>query len=144
MPKDRNAFTPNNLPALICGTVYYKTSNKIRYQCCTDEHGIIKGTFGREQLDPLPHMDAKGIKVNYAALMDKMNHITLTKAGEMYTPVSGRLSYCRCQKNDCSKSKSCNCRKMGKFCTNVCHGGSGKNPLCKNCPPGPLAAPPLP
>jgi hypothetical protein len=142
MPKDRNAFTPNNLPALICGTVYYKNSKKIRYQCCT-EHGIIKGTFGREQLDPLPHMDAKGIKVNYAAL-DKTNRITLTKAGEMYTPVSGRLSYCRCQKNDCSKSKSCNCRKMGKFCTNVCHGGSGKNLLCKNCPPGPLAAPPLP
>ena len=142
MPKDRNAFTPNNLPALICGTVYYKNSKKIRYQCCT-EHGIIKGTFGREQLDPLPHMDAKGIKVNYAAL-DKTNRITLTKAGEMYTPVSGRLSYCRCQKNDCSKSRSCNCRKMGKFCTNVCHGGSGKNLLCKNCPPGPLAAPPLP
>ena len=70
-PKDRNAFTPNNLPALICGTVYYKNSKKIRYQCCT-EHGIIKGTFGREQLDPLPHMDAKGIKVNYAAL-DKTN-----------------------------------------------------------------------
>ena len=130
---------PNNLPALICGTVYYKASNKIRYQCCT-EHGIIKGTFGREQLDPLPHMDAKVIGVNYAAL-DKKNCIALTKAGEMYTPVSGRLSFCRCQKSDCSKSKSCNCRKMGKFCTNVCHGGSGKNPWCKNCPPNTAAAP---
>ena len=142
MPKDLNAFTPNNLPALICGTVYYKASNKIRYQCCT-EHGIIKGTFGREQLDPLPHMDAKVIGVNYAAL-DKKNRITLTKAGEMYTPVSGRLSFCRCQKSDCSKSKSCNCRKMGKFCTNVCHGGSGKNPWCKNCPPNTAAAPQVP
>jgi hypothetical protein len=129
--KGLECVTPNNLPALICGTVYYKTSKKIRYQCCT-EHGIIKGTFGREQLDPLPHMDAKVIRVDYAPL-DKKNHIALTKAGEMYTPVSGRSSFCRCQKNDCRKSKSCNC---SKFCTNFCHSGSGKYPLCKNCPPG--------
>ncbi len=135
MPKDWNAFTPNNLPALICGTVYCKTSKKIRYKCCT-EHGIIQGKLGREQLDPLPHMDAKEIGVNYAAL-DKKNCITLTKAGEMYTPVSGRLGYCRCHKNVCSKLKLCNCQKMGKFCTNVCHRGTWKNPLCKNAHPDP-------
>ncbi len=70
MSKDQNAFTPNNLPTLICGIVYYKTSNKIRYKCCT-EHGIIQGTLGREQLDPLPHIDTKGIGVNYAALDKK-------------------------------------------------------------------------
>jgi hypothetical protein len=142
MPKDRNSFTSNNLPALICGTVYHKTSKKIRYKCCT-EYGIIQVTSGREQLDLLPYMDAKGIGVNYAAL-DKRNHISLTKAGKMYTPVSGRLSYCRCQKNDHSKSKLCNCRKIGNFCTNVCHSGTGKNPLCKNCPPGSPATPPVP
>ncbi len=74
MPKDQNAFTPKNLPALIHGTVYYETSKKNRYQSCT-EHVIIKGTLRREKLDPLPHMDAKGIRVNYASL-DKMNRIT--------------------------------------------------------------------
>jgi hypothetical protein len=56
MPKDRNAFTPSNLLALICGTVYYKTSKRIRYKCCT-EYGIIQVTIGREQLDPFSHMD---------------------------------------------------------------------------------------
>jgi hypothetical protein len=32
-----------HLPALICGTIHYKSTNKIRYHLCT-ENGIIQGT----------------------------------------------------------------------------------------------------
>jgi hypothetical protein len=53
MPKDRNALIPNHLPVLICGTIYYKSTNKIRHCVCT-KNGIFQGTFGREQLEPLP------------------------------------------------------------------------------------------
>jgi hypothetical protein len=133
MPKDRDKMTPNQLPALICNTIKYKNTGAIRYKCCT-EHGIIQGTLGREQLNPVPHMEAAGIGVNYDAL-DKTKFITLTEAGQLYTPLSGKLSNCRCRKNDCSRSKYCSCRKMGKFCTTLCHGGNGNNPHCRNCPP---------
>jgi len=133
MPKDRDKMTPNHLPALICNTFKYKNTGTIRYKCCT-EHGIIQGTLGREQLNPKPHMVAAGIGVNYEAL-DKTKFITLTEAGQLYTPLSGKLSNCRCRKNDCSRSKYCSCRKMGKFCTTLCHGGNGNNPYCRNCPP---------
>ncbi len=64
MLRDKNAVTPNNLLSLICGTIHYKNTNKISYCLCT-EHGIIQSTMGREQLDPLPHMDAKGLGINY-------------------------------------------------------------------------------
>jgi hypothetical protein len=60
--------------------------------------------------------------------------ITLTEAGERYCPVGENLSFCRCTKQYCNKSKTCKCRKMGKFCTSICHNGSGKNLLRKNFP----------
>ncbi len=89
-------MTPNQLPALICNTIRYKNKGSKWYQCCT-EHGIIQGTLGREQLHPLPHMEAAGIGVNYDAL-DKTKFITLAEAGQLYTPLSGKLSNCRCRK----------------------------------------------
>jgi hypothetical protein len=53
--------------------------------------------LGKEQLHPLPHMEAAGIGVNYEAL-DKTKFITLTEAGQLYTPLSGKLSKSRCRK----------------------------------------------
>jgi len=32
MPHDKNEFTPKNLPVLICGTIYYKTTDTYRYR----------------------------------------------------------------------------------------------------------------
>jgi hypothetical protein len=32
MPKDKNALTPSNLPVMICGTLYFKNSDSIRYR----------------------------------------------------------------------------------------------------------------
>jgi hypothetical protein len=89
-------MTPNQLPALICNTIRYKNTGSIWYKCCT-EHGIIQGTLEREQLNPLPHMETAKIGVNYEAL-DKTKFITLTETGQLYTPLSGKLSNYRCQK----------------------------------------------
>jgi hypothetical protein len=51
MPNDRNAPTPNQPPAMICGTFSYKNSNTIRYRLCT-EMAHLKGSVEREQLKP--------------------------------------------------------------------------------------------
>jgi len=129
---DRNDFTPKHLPVMVGGTYYYTASNTIRYKICT-ENGIIEKTFGREQLTPHPELTPESMGINYSKL-DKFKVITLTQAGEMYSKLGGKLSYCRC-KSDCSKSKQCKCKKMNKFCGQHCHGGAGKNSLCRNCPP---------
>ncbi len=53
--------------------------------------------MGREQLHPLPHIEGAGIGVNYEAL-DKNKFITLIEAGQLYTPLAGKLSNCICRK----------------------------------------------
>jgi len=32
MPRDKNDFTPKNLPVLVCGSYFYKKSNLVRYR----------------------------------------------------------------------------------------------------------------
>jgi hypothetical protein len=66
-------------------------------------------------------MEGKGLGINYSAL-DKAKFIMIifTQVGEMYTPVSGKFRFCT--KNDGSKSRACECRKMSKFCPLVCLG----------------------
>jgi hypothetical protein len=135
MPSERNDFTPKNLPVMICG--FYKKKNYIRYKVCT-ENGILQGTYGREQLTPYPEYTPQSMRIDDKKL-DKNNLITLTQAGEMYSKLGGRLSYCRC-KTDCSVSKRCKCRLMNKFCTQHCHGGNGGNRSCRNCPPPQMVA----
>jgi hypothetical protein len=129
---DKNDFTPKHLPVMVCGHYHFTLSNTIRYKICTNK-GIIEKTFGREQLVPHPQLSGASMGIVYSKL-DMKSTITLTEAGEMYSKLGGKLSYCRC-KTDCSKSKQCKCKKLGKFCGQHCHGGSGKNVLCKNCPP---------
>jgi hypothetical protein len=102
------------------------------FRLCTKD-GILKGFYGREQLTPAPQHDAKALGIQYSKL-DKTKPITMTEAGEMFCPVGGKLSYCRCKK-DCGLSKTCKCRKMNKFCTQHCHGGKGSNVKCTNCAP---------
>jgi hypothetical protein len=83
MPMDRNDFTPKKLPVLVCGHNYYKRSKIIRYRLCM-ENGILKGTYGREQLTPCPDVSPESMGINYNNL-DKNNCITQTEAGEMYS-----------------------------------------------------------
>ena len=66
----------------------------------------------------------------------KIKNISMseTQAGEIYSASGGKLSYCQCKK-DCLTSKTCKCRKLKKFCGAKCHGGTGNNRFCRNCPP---------
>jgi len=123
LDSDRNNFTPKHLPVMVCGTYYRAATNTIRYKICT-ENGIIEKTFGREQLTPHPELTPDSMGINYN-ILSKTSLITLIQPGEMYSKLGGNLSYCRC-KTDCSKSKSCKCRKLHKLCGQHCHGGAGK------------------
>jgi len=104
----------------------------INARLCT-ENGILKGYFGREQLTPCPEHTADSLGIQYKSL-DKNKLISMTEAGEMYSLLGGKLSFCHCKK-DCNTSKICKCKKMKKMCGQFCHGGSGKNPHCRNRPP---------
>ncbi len=118
MPMDRNEFSPKNLLLLVYRHNYYKKNNTICYRLCT-ENGILKGTYGREQLTPCPDVSAASLGIDYNSL-DKNNYITQTEAGEMCSKLGGKLSFCWCKKY-CSKSKTWKCRKMKKFCGQHCH-----------------------
>lgn len=54
------------------------------------EHGILKGTYGREKLTPLPYKIAQAIGIIYKS-MDKKKSITLGEAGS-YMYQEGRIS----------------------------------------------------
>jgi hypothetical protein len=138
MPNDKSNLTPNNLPVLVCGVIYYNKSKTYRYRwvtimfkwagvtlplCCTNcaaflisiwrlctKDGILKGTYGHEQLTPAPQHTAKGLVIFYNKL-DKKKIFMMTQAGEKFCPVRRKFSYCCCQK-DCSTSKTCKCWKV--------------------------------
>jgi hypothetical protein len=112
LPIDKKDFTPKNLPALLCGHNYYKKSNIFWYRLCM-ENGILKGTYGREQLIPCPDVSQESLVIKCNTL-DKNNCITQTEAGEMYSKLGKKLSFCRCGK-DCSKSMTCKCKKLKKL-----------------------------
>jgi len=132
MPNDKSTLTPNHLPVQVCGVIWYKRSGTIRYRLCSKD-GILKATYGREQLTPAPQHTAQGLGIFYHKL-DKKQIITMTEAGEKYCPAGGKFSHCHC-KNDCSLSKTFKCRKANKFCNQHCHKGNGYNTFCRNCPP---------
>lgn len=134
MPKDKRTLTPNHLPVMVCGVIYYKKSGSIRYRLCSKD-GILKGTFGREQLTPAPQHTAEGLGIFYKKL-DRKKIITMREAGEKYCPAGRKFSYCRCTK-DCAVSKTWKCRKANKFCNQHCHKANGFNTLCRNCAPVP-------
>ena len=73
IPMDRNEFTPKNLPVLVRGHNFYKKSNTICYRLCT-ENGILKGTYGREQLTPYPDISAASLGIDYNSLDKKQLH----------------------------------------------------------------------
>jgi hypothetical protein len=57
--------------------------------------------------------------------------ITALDAHALYLNIGGKRSYCRC-KGDCSKSRSCKCKKNNKLCTKYCH-NKQENLLCQLC-----------
>ncbi len=64
LTKDKAKLGIKDLPVQIVKLIYYKQSESIRYQlCCKD--GILKGTFGRGELHPQPHLNAELMGIFY-------------------------------------------------------------------------------
>ncbi len=130
MPQQRSQHVPANLPVQICGTSTTENGN-VRYKLYT-KNGVLKGTYGREQLVPTPRVTGTLLQINYDNI-STAPELSLTRAGEVHTKLTGRLSYCRCIKGACNSSKSCICKKEGRVCGKNCHKGE-PNLKCKNCP----------
>ncbi len=113
LTKDKAKLGINDLPMQIVNLMYYKQSESIRYQLCCKE-GLLKGTYGRNELNPQPHLNLE----------------LMAEAHEKYLDIEGKNKSCRC-KIDCSKSKSYKCRKYGQLCNKYCH--NRPDFLCKLC-----------
>jgi len=126
---DKNKLGIKDLPVQITGLIYFKQSDQLKYKLCSKD-GILKGTYGRGELTPLPHLTAELMGINYNQL-DKQTTLTPNQAHDRYLQIGGKNSSCRCQ-TTCSLSKSCKCRKLNKLCTRHCHKGK-ENLLCQLC-----------
>jgi hypothetical protein len=104
----------------------------IRYKLCTTD-GVLKGTYGREQLVPTQRVTGTLLQIYYHKI-SKVPEITLTRAGEVHTKLTGLLSYCRCIKGTCTNNKTCSWKRVGRVCGKNCH-REEQNLGCKNCPP---------
>ncbi len=68
--KDKAKLGIKDLPVQVVKLIYYKQSELIRYQlCCKD--GILKGTFGRGELHPQPHLNTELMGIFYHKLNEK-------------------------------------------------------------------------
>ena len=129
LTKDKAKLGIKDLPVQIVKLIYYKQSESIRYQlCCKD--GILKGTFGRGELHPQPHLNAELMGIFYHK-MDKKQTILPSEAHQRYLDIGGKNKSCRCL-TDCSKSKSCKCKKLNRLCNFYCHKRQ-ENLLCGLC-----------
>jgi hypothetical protein len=127
---DKNNVGIKNLPVMITQVLYYKASDTMRYKLCCKE-GLLQGTYGRGELRPQDHLTANLMGINVSQRDDKAQTLTPYQAHDRYLKIGGKNRSCRCR-TDCSKSKSCKCRKLGKLCTKHCHKGI-ENVLCKLC-----------
>jgi hypothetical protein len=127
--RDRNKVGIKNLPVVVWKQVHYQKSGSVRYQLCS-RIGYLKGTYGREELEPIPHLTAELMGID-TEQHDNKKTITALEAHEMYLAIGGKRSFCRCAGN-CATSKSCKCRRMNKLCTSRCH-NKQENALCKLC-----------
>jgi hypothetical protein len=127
--RDRNKVGIKDLPVLVWKQVHFKKNGNVRYHLCS-KVGILKGTYGREELEPQPQLNAALMGIDIREHEGK-DVVTALQAQEMYLKIGGHRSFCRCIGN-CGVSKSCKCKKMGKLCTSRCHGRKA-NLLCQLC-----------
>jgi hypothetical protein len=127
--QDHNKVGIKNLPVLVWKQVHYQKSGSVRYQLCS-QIGYLQGTYGREELEPQPHLNAELMGIN-TEQHDSKSTITALEAHEMYLAIGEKRSFCRCTGN-CATSKSCKCRRMNKLCTSRCH-NKKENTSCKLC-----------
>lgn len=127
--RDRNKVGIKDLPVLVWKQVHYKKTGTIRYHLLS-KVGYLEKTYGREELEPQPHLNAELMGIDSNAHDAKIT-ITPLQAQEMYLKIGGHRSFCRCVGN-CSNSKTCKCKKMKKTCTSRCH-GKKTNLVCGLC-----------
>jgi hypothetical protein len=89
MPQEHSQHVLANLPVQICGTSMTEIGN-IRYKLCTKD-GVLKGTYGREQLVPTCRVTGTLLQINYNKI-SKAPEITLTREEEVHTKLTGRLT----------------------------------------------------
>jgi hypothetical protein len=95
--------------------VYFGKMNKNNYSAVLGKaHNVAKSEYGL--------MLAKSV-------FEQKDTITPSEAHEKYLDIRGKNKSCR-YKKDCSKSKSCKCRKYGKLCDKYCQNRQ-ENLLCK-------------
>jgi hypothetical protein len=58
-------------------------NGNIRYKLCTKD-GVLKGTYGREQLVPTPRVTGALLQINYDNI-STAPELSLTRAGEVHT-----------------------------------------------------------
>ena len=100
-----------------------------RYRVCTSD-GYINKLQQRNTLEYQGQLTAEIMGIDETK-ENFLSGLSVTDACKQYN-VLGGSSMCRCL-TDCSKSKTCGCRKLGNFCSTKCHGGRGKNAYCNLC-----------
>ena len=75
-------------PAQIVKLIYYKQSESIRYQLCCKE-GVLKGTYGRNELNEQAHLNPELMGINYQKMKVK-DTITPSEAHEKYLGIGGK------------------------------------------------------
>jgi hypothetical protein len=70
LTKDKAKLENKDLPVQIVKPMYYKQSESIMYQLCCKE-GVLKGTYGRNELNPQPHLNPELMGINYQKMKQK-------------------------------------------------------------------------
>ena len=105
------------------GVTHYK------YKVCTRE-GYLQKLQHQSVLEFQVKLDAKNMRISETK-DGFLNDLSIQDASNR-SNVLGGSNVCRCL-TDCSISNTCGCNKLGNFCNTKCHGGRGKNLLCKLC-----------
>ncbi len=74
-----------DLPVQIVKLICYKQSESLRYQLCCKE-GVLKGTYGRNELNPQPHLSPQLMGINNQKKKQK-DTITPSEAHEKYLDI---------------------------------------------------------
>jgi len=102
---------------------YYK------YKVCTRE-GYMKNFLHRTCLEFQKKISAEIMGIDETK-EGFLQDLTVEDASNRSNMLGGS-TVCRCL-TDCSKSKSCRCKRKGNFCNTKCLGGRGKNTYCQLC-----------
>jgi hypothetical protein len=80
-----------DLPVLVWKQVQYKKKGNLWYYLCS-KVGILKGTYGREELEPQPQLNAALMGIDIKEHEGK-EVVTALQAQEMYLKIGGHRSF---------------------------------------------------